>query len=69
MHLDIVVKDLEEAVEQAIEGGAVREGDTILAAYGKLAMFAEPVGHGFCLIQFNEQGYGAIRSTAEVPDP
>ena len=28
--------------------------------YGKLAMFADPFGHGFCLIEFNAEGYDAI---------
>ena len=30
------------------------------APYGKLAMFADPFGHGFCLIEFNQEGYDAI---------
>jgi hypothetical protein len=25
-------------------------------------MFADPFGHGFCLIAFNERGYDAIAS-------
>jgi hypothetical protein len=28
--------------------------------YGRLALVADPFGHGFCLIQFNERGYDAI---------
>ena len=38
----------------------VQEGETCDAAYGRLAMFADPFGHGFCLIQFNERGYDAL---------
>jgi hypothetical protein len=40
----------------------VREGETCDAPYGRLAMFADPFGHGFCLIEFNEAGYDAIAS-------
>ena len=40
--------------------GAVQEGETCDAPYGRLAMFADPFGHGFCLIEFNEAGYDAI---------
>ena len=29
-------------------------------AYGRIAMLADPFGHGFCLLQFNGQGYDAL---------
>ena len=29
-------------------------------AYGRLALFADPFGNGFCLLQFNDRGYDAI---------
>ena len=28
--------------------------------YGRIAMLADPFGHGFCLLQFNERGYDAL---------
>ena len=59
-HLDIVVQDLEAGIEAALKAGAVREGEICDAAYGRLAMFADPFGHGFCLIEFNEIGYDAL---------
>ena len=40
--------------------GAVREGETCEAPYGRLAMFADPFGHGFCLIEFLGRGYDEI---------
>lgn len=63
VHLDIVVGGLESAITRATAAGAIQEEDTIDAPYGKLAMFADPFGHGFCLIEFNEQGYDAIAET------
>lgn len=60
VHPDFVVEDIDAAIERAVAAGAVREGDTIDAPYGRLAMFADPFGHGFCLIAFNEVGYDAI---------
>lgn len=60
IHLDLVVGELDPAIARAVAAGAVREGDTIDAAYGRLAMFADPFGHGFCLIEFGEAGYDAI---------
>ena len=30
------------------------------AAYGRIAMLADPFGHGFCLLQFNDRGYDAL---------
>lgn len=60
VHPDFVVKDLDSAIARATAAGAVQEGDTSDAAYGRLAMFADPFGHGFCLIEFGPEGYDAI---------
>ncbi|MFN3724911.1 MAG: VOC family protein [Allosphingosinicella sp.] len=60
IHPDFVVKDIGAAVARAVAAGAVQEGETCDARYGKLAMFADPFGHGFCLIEFNQEGYDAI---------
>jgi catechol 2,3-dioxygenase-like lactoylglutathione lyase family enzyme len=60
IHADFVVDDIELARSSALAAGAVQEGETGDAPYGKLAMFADPFGHGFCLIEFNEEGYDAI---------
>lgn len=60
IHPDFIVDDMAAAIERVTAAGAVQEGETCHAAYGKLAMFGDPFGHGFCLIEFNEQGYDAI---------
>ena len=60
VHADFVVDDLAAAAARAIAAGAIQEGETCAAPYGRLAMFADPFGHGFCLIEFNEAGYDAI---------
>ena len=60
IHPDYVVPDIAAAIERATAAGAVQEGETCDAPYGKLAMFADPFGHGFCLIEFNAEGYDAI---------
>lgn len=60
IHPDYVVADIDAAIARAVAAGAVQEGETRDASYGRLAMFADPFGHGFCLIQFNEVGYDAI---------
>jgi len=60
IHPDFVVQELESAIVRAVAAGAVQEGETCDAPYGRLAMFADPFGHGFCLIEFNEEGYDAI---------
>ena len=60
IHPDFTVADMDAAIARAIAAGAVQEGETCDAPYGRLAMFADPFGHGFCLIEFNEQGYDAI---------
>ena len=60
IHPDFVVDDLDSAIGRATTAGAVQEGETCDARYGRLAMFADPFGHGFCLIEFNSEGYDAL---------
>jgi predicted enzyme related to lactoylglutathione lyase len=60
VHADIVVNDVDAAVVRAIGAGAKLEAPAKDAAYGRIAMLADPFGHGFCLLQFNEQGYDAL---------
>ena len=60
IHPDFVVEEIGPAIARAVAAGAVQEGETCEAPYGKLAMFADPFGHGFCLIEFNAEGYDVI---------
>ena len=60
VHPDFAVDDLDSAIARAEAAGAVREGETCEAPYGRLAMFADPFGHGFCLIELSEKGYDAL---------
>ena len=60
VHPDFTVEDLEKAIARAVEAGAVQEGEMRDAAYGRIATFADPFGHGFCLIEFSERGYDAL---------
>lgn len=62
IHPDFIVEDIDVAMAKVLTAGAVQEGEICDAPYGKLAMFADPFGHGFCLIQFNDQGYDALLS-------
>lgn len=60
IHPDFVIHDLDAAIARVVAAGAVQEGSTCDAPYGRLAMFADPFGHGFCLIEFNDDGYDAL---------
>jgi predicted enzyme related to lactoylglutathione lyase len=60
IHPDIAVDDLDSASEKALAAGAVLEVPARDTPYGRIAMFADPFGHGFCLIEFNSEGYDAI---------
>lgn len=62
IHADFIVGNIDAAIARVTAAGAVQEGETCDASYGRLAMFADPFGHGFCLIEFNEEGYDAIRT-------
>ena len=60
VHLDFVVEDLPGAVARAKAAGATLEQDIQSAAWGRIAMFADPFGNGFCLVEFRGRGYDEI---------
>jgi catechol 2,3-dioxygenase-like lactoylglutathione lyase family enzyme len=69
VHLDVVVDDLERALARAVEAGAIVEAPARAAPYGRLALLADPFGHGICLIEMNAVGYDAIVSGPPVTRP
>ncbi len=60
VHPDFSVAKLNHSIARALAAGAVQEGETLDLPYGRQAMFADPFGNGFCLIEFNAQGYDAL---------
>lgn len=60
VHLDFVVADIDLAVEKAVAAGARLEEPKTTHKWGKLALMADPFGHGFCFVQFLGQGYDEI---------
>jgi predicted enzyme related to lactoylglutathione lyase len=60
VHLDFVVEDIAVAVERAVSAGARLEEPVATHRWGKLALMADPFGHGFCFIQFLGRGYDEI---------
>jgi len=62
VHLDVAVEDIDDAVTRAVNAGARLERGAAPTSYGKIAMLADPFGHGICLIEFVGRGYDAIAS-------
>lgn len=60
VHLDFVVDDIEPAVQRALSSGARLERPIETHKWGKLALLADPFGHGFCFVQFLGRGYDEI---------
>jgi lactoylglutathione lyase len=60
VHLDFAVEDIDAAVALAVAAGASVEIPVAQHAYGKLAVLADPFGHGLCLLQFEGRGYDEI---------
>lgn len=60
VHLDFVVEEIEPAVRKAISVGAQLEKPIATHKWGKLALMADPFGHGFCFVQFLGRGYDEI---------
>jgi predicted enzyme related to lactoylglutathione lyase len=60
VHLDVVVADIEKALARAEAAGARAETEIRVEVWGKIAVLADPFGHGFCLIEFLGRGYDEI---------
>ena len=60
VHFDVAVDDIDAAVARAVAAGARAETEIRVHAWGKIAVLADPFGHGFCLIEFLGRGYDEI---------
>ncbi|WP_250461233.1 VOC family protein [Microbulbifer litoralis] len=60
LHLDMVVDDVEAAVEKAVAAGATLESEIRVNKWGAIAGLCDPFGHGFCLLEFRGRGYDEI---------
>lgn len=61
VHLDFVVPDIAAAVTSAVAAGATLEQGITSYAWGQHAELSDPFGHGFCLVQFDAQGYSTMQ--------
>lgn len=57
VHLDFVVDDLDMAAHRAVLAGAVQESECVEWRGSRCISFADPFGHGFCLIQLTGESY------------
>jgi len=60
VHLDVVVDDVEAAVERAVRAGGALERAIATSDWGRIAGLADPFGNGFCLIELSAAGYDAV---------
>lgn len=60
VHLDVIVEDVEAALEQALAAGATVDTPLRSDVWGRIVTLADPFGHGLCLIQFLNRGYDEI---------
>ena len=57
VHMDFVVDDLDAAVKRAVDAGAVQQAARVDWKGSRCITFADPFGHGFCLIAFDGETY------------
>ncbi|PZR18740.1 MAG: glyoxalase [Archangium gephyra] len=57
VHLDFVTDDLLIAAERAVAAGAKLEAPITERNWGRMGNFADPFGHGFCILQMKGKGY------------
>ena len=60
VHLDFTVTDLEAAVQRARDAGATLERGPLERPWGRMAVLADPFGHGLCLLEMSGAGYDAL---------
>ena len=60
VHLDFLVEEIAGALGRALSAGARAESPIEAYPWGRMALLADPFGNGFCLIQLDAAGYGAI---------
>jgi catechol 2,3-dioxygenase-like lactoylglutathione lyase family enzyme len=60
VHLDVVVDELEPALQCALAAGMRQESDIREANWGRIVRLADPFGHGWCLLQFVGRGYDEL---------
>jgi predicted enzyme related to lactoylglutathione lyase len=56
VHLDFTVEDLDAALHGAVAAGAKVERGIEEHPWGRIAVLADPFGHGFCLLEYKESG-------------
>jgi predicted enzyme related to lactoylglutathione lyase len=67
VHLDFAVDDIQAGVARAVAAGARVEVPVEQHEWGKLAVLADPFGHGLCLLQLEGRGYDEIATGAGSP--
>jgi predicted enzyme related to lactoylglutathione lyase len=63
VHLDFVTDDLDVAVRQAQDAGAVLDRALQEREWGRMANMTDPFGNSFDLIEFAPGGYDNIKQT------
>jgi predicted enzyme related to lactoylglutathione lyase len=63
VHLDFVTDDLDTAVRQAQDAGAVLDRPLQEREWGRMANMTDPFGNSFDLIEFAPGGYDNIAQT------
>lgn len=63
VHVDFVVADIHAAVARAVAAGAVVEEAAKERRWGWLALLADPIGNGFCFVQFIDRGYDEVAAS------
>src|SRR5262249_41199763 len=61
LHLDFVVRDLDQTVARSLELGGSLDRDVQAREYGRIANMADPFGNGFNLIEFAHGGYDEVQ--------
>lgn len=57
VHMDFVVDDLDVAAARAEAASARREAEPVIWRGSTCITYADPFGHGFCLIHFDDLTY------------
>ncbi len=60
VHLDVLVSDVDSALQRAVLAGAQSVGEVLNEPWGVVATLSDPFGHGLCLVQLTDAGYDSV---------
>lgn len=68
MHVDFVVREIEEALAGAVAAGARVESEIESYRWGRVVLLSDPFGNGFCFVELDVPGFDGMTTPYVRPE-